>query len=183
MMKKANFDNLLQCRVLEDLDGSERLNQITLLLVQQNARLDNIENFLKSSDGQNNFDNKKPFEDSVTQENLTEREREIDNEPKDVSQMTPTERHIYETQERPVDYTNIDDVKKEIGKIKSGTPPSIPDEGFSDNSVKLEEIMPGREPEAYQAAYKSMEEAKKLDPSFGYSKSPKGGYNGSNAGF
>jgi len=166
----------------DELEVLERLNQITFLLVQQNSRLDKIEEFLKSSSDSLNKPNES-FEDKLRE---SERESEIQNlKPEDISHMTPTERHIYETNntDKPVDFTNPTDVQREISKIRNGQPPSLPDEGLIDTSVNLEEMFPDKDPEAYQAAYSSMEAAKKMNPNIGYSKSPKGGLNGSNAGF
>lgn len=181
---KEHFEQIDKARVkqtfksFDELEVLERLNQITFLLVEQNDRISRIESFLKG--------HTTPIEQVVETETPIQ-QNEIDltqQEPTDISQMSPTERHIMETQEKKeVNLTNINDVKKELNRIQSGNPPSIPDEGFIDNGVNLEELIPDRDPEAYQNAYKALDEAQKRSPNVGYSKSPKGGLSGANAGF
>lgn len=164
----------------DELEVLERLNQITFLLIQQNNRIENIEKALI-----NNINTVKTNESMSVK---TPSEMDVETQtPKDISELTPTEKHILETSKKEsldgVDLMNPNVVAKELNKIKSGQVPNIPLDGLVDNGVKLEEMFPGKDPEAYQAAYKSIEEKERENQALGYSKSPKGGLNGSNAGF
>jgi hypothetical protein len=186
---KEQFNKIEKERVkqtfksFDELEVLERLNQITFLLMQQNNRLNNIEEFLKSG-SVTTIEKKTNNTEYQTEEKQTVRESEINSEPQDLSKMSPIERHKYETEvEKEVDFMNPTEVQREINKIQYGGTPSIPNEGLVDNSINLEETFPDREPEAYQAAYTAMEEVKKRNPDVGYSKSPKGGFNGAGAGF
>jgi hypothetical protein len=169
---KKQFDNVGVERVkqtfksFDELEVLERLNQITFLLMQQNNRLDAIEKKLENVSVSN------------TKTNATE-EREL----------TPREMYELEQQARAENkpnndsLMNIENARKELQRITSGEVPKIPTEDFKDESVVLEEIFPDKDPEAYQEAYKAMEYSKKMSPTSGYSKSPKGGMSGANAGF
>lgn len=167
----------------DELEVLERLNQITFLLVEQNNRITNVENVLKS------FGNINPQQ--PIKETLNDREMEVETEAslnQDISQLSAIDKHKLELEaaNKPLsneDLMNPQKVSQEISRISSGKVPSIPTEGLTDNSIKLEEIFPDRDPEAYQAAYKSLEDTEKRKRGLGYSKSPKGGLTGSNAGF
>jgi len=163
----------------DELEVLERLNQITFLLVEQNDRISRIESFLKNQNS--NISKTNTLE--KTKDNISPREQdEIKKTPDDISKMTPTERHIYETEKADnINYMDPNSVRKELNNMK--TSPTIPTEGFDDKGVVLEELIPDKDPEAYQAAYSAMNEVKKRNPTVGYSKSPKGGMNGSGAGF
>jgi len=61
-----------------------------------------------------------------------------------------------EEQEPQID---INEVKKKLNDIKKGK--KIPNEGFTDKSVNLEEMFPNLDDEAYQAAYNAMDKIPK----------------------
>lgn len=191
---KNHFNQIEKERVkqtfksFDELEVLERLNQITFLLVQQNSRLDNIENFLKNSSNSyshTNLDEENTYDDTNNAVEFNDRELEVQASNVNTNSMSPIERHIYETNKsNEIDYMNHDDVRTELNKIQyNQNTPIIPMDGLSDNSINLEETFPDRDPEAYQAAYSTLNELKKQNPHLGYSKSPKGGLNGSNAGF
>lgn len=49
----------------------------------------------------------------------------------------------------------IGDITKQLSNIKSGAP-QLPDDGYTDSSINLEQMFPDLDDEAYQAAYSSM---------------------------
>jgi hypothetical protein len=170
------------------LEVLERLNQITFLLIEQKHKIDKIEKVIEGMNVKP-FNQSKKSSGSAKSEELTEREVEElktkpDVIPKNIDELSPIERHKLETSNNSnvVDYLNPTTVQNKLNSIRSNAP-SLPNEGFEDKSIVLEEIIPGKDPEAYQAAYSAMEEAKKRNPTVGYSKSPKGGLNGAGAGF
>lgn len=79
---------------------------------------------------------------------------------KGISEIPP--QSIPEQPKKKEPQMNINDVKRTLSNIKSGK--ALPDEGFTDKSVNLEEMFPKLDDDAYQAAYGAIDSAAKKTP-------------------
>lgn len=63
------------------------------------------------------------------------------------------------------DKPDITEIKKRLLEAKSGKTRKIPSEGLADEAIKLEEVFPNLDDEAYQAAYTAMNKYNKVEHS------------------
>lgn len=124
----------------------ERLNQITVLLIELNNRVGALENSLNNNN---------------TQFNNTEHKKQTQHHADEIS---PKEKFIAE-ESNELDYSKAADVKKAMEDITSQnkSKPALPDEDYIDKGVNLEEIFPDRPTEAFQAAYEAMANEDKMN--------------------
>lgn len=135
----------------------EKINQLIFVVADLSNRVSSMEQTIKT--GKVEQPQEMEITDPETLYRIQSRmeKRGIDNfedaAPKSIPQQP---------ENNTVDVPDINDVRRRLAEIKSGVK-SIPSEGLVDKSIKLEEVFPNLDDEAYSAAYAAMQQNKVVE--------------------
>lgn len=138
----------------------EKLNQVIFTLADLSNRISKLEKKIDAISTGVVIPERKPIE-------ITDPEQlyRLQNKLDEFSKTTPEP--IPESQDNEnigvEDRPSIEEIKKRLSDAKSGKVRKLPDEGLTDESVKLEEMFPNLDSEAYTAAYSAMSKYNKVE--------------------
>lgn len=145
--KKEEIDN--KFNKFAPAEMFEKINQLIYVVTQLNNRLVNIEDLLKNSNSLET-NNKELTQHKIENTQIVKKEDKSNSENQFLDKSLGFKN-------KDVEMPSIEQISKHLASLSSGGKGTIPIENYLDSeSVKLEEIFPHLDDEAYQAGYSTM---------------------------
>jgi hypothetical protein len=141
----------------------EKINQLIFVIADMSNRISTLEQIIATNFNIQNQAQPKMVE-ITDPADLYRLQTRMDKLGEDELSSTVTPQNI---PSQPKNSNNVmpdvNDVRRQLNNIKQGKSKSIPSEGFTDKGIKLEEVFPDLDDEAYSAAYTVMNKLKPTD--------------------
>ena len=136
----------------------EKLNQVIFTLADLSNRISKLETKIDAISTGVVIPERKPIE-ITDPEQLYRLQNKLDEFSKTPESIPGSrDKENISVEDRP----SVEEIKKRLSDVKSGKVRKLPDEGLTDESVKLEEMFPNLDSEAYTAAYSAMSKYNKV---------------------
>lgn len=140
----------------------EKMNQILFVLTTLSNKVDTLEKTIlqnvKSVDNTTN-NGKLEVRNPADLYKIQQTEKINTTSEKDDTPIIP---HSIPNKSQKVETSpqmpDVNEVKKQLENIKKGIKPRMPGDGYTDKSVNLEQMFPNLDDEAYQAAYRAIDQ-------------------------
>jgi len=127
----------------------EKINQLIFVVADLSNRIGKLEIAVKSK--HTISDDEKPVEISDPAD-IYRLQQMLDN-----GDFVNNEKNTDQEKKNKLVDDDLDEIKKRLAAVKSNKPlKTIPSEGFTDSGIKLEEVFPNLDNEAYEAAYSEL---------------------------